>query len=154
MLGYLGFGDFVFALPDGREVGRACDLAAFEEALATIPEESLLFHARHNHFSNWLMARTEFALAARIRPRKVTDFETLSELRQYMRDTLAEFRERAQSGIIAEFSPSLLDVPMAFTRIGSGSIGGKARGLAFINALIRRYELRHRFEGGLHRRAQ
>ncbi len=147
MLGYLGFGDFVFMMPDGREVGRAHDLASFEEAIATVPPESLVFHASSNHFSNWLMARTEFALATRIRPRKVSDFATVAELRQYLLDNLTEFRERAQSGVIADFSPTRLDVPMAFTRIGAGSIGGKARGLAFINALIRRYDLHHRFEG-------
>jgi CheY-like chemotaxis protein len=146
MLGYLGFGDFVFLMPDGSEVGRAHDLASFEDAVAKAPDESLVFHAGNNHFSNWLMARTEFALASRIRPRKVSDFPTVAGLRQYLLDTLAEFRERSQSGVITDFSPTRLDVPMAFTRIGTGSIGGKARGLAFINALIRRFDLRHRFE--------
>ena len=147
LLGYLGFGDFVFVTPDGREAARAGDMASFELALATIPDESLVYHARNNHFSNWLMARTEFGLAARIRPRKVSDFPTTKEMRQYLLDTLAEFRERAQSGVISDFTPARLDTPIAFTRIGGGSIGGKARGLAFINALIRRHELRHRFEG-------
>ncbi len=147
ILGYLGFGDFVFVTPDGSEVGRAHDLLSFEQAIATVPSESLVFHAKNNHFSNWLMARTEFGLAARIRPRKVTDFATVAELRKYMLEMLAEFRERTQSGVITEFSPARLGIPMAFTRIGSGSIGGKARGLAFINALIRRYDLRRRFEG-------
>jgi DNA-binding NarL/FixJ family response regulator len=147
ILGYLGFGDFIFVMPEGREVARAPDLVSFEKAIATVPSESLVFHARNNHFSNWLMARTEFGLASRIRPRKVTDFATVEELRAYMLQTLAEFRERNQSGIIADFTPSRVRVPMAFTRIGGGSIGGKARGLAFINAFIRRYELRHRFDG-------
>ena len=147
LLGYLGFGEFIFVTPDGREVARAGDMVAFEQALASIPDDSLVYHARNNHFSNWLMARTEFGLAARIRPRKVSDFPTTAEMRQYLLDTLVEFRERAQSGVITDFSPARLDTPMAFTRIGSGSIGGKARGLAFINALIRRHELRHRFDG-------
>lgn len=146
LLDYLGFGDFIFSTPDGREVARAGDMASFEQALAAIPDECLLYHAKNNHFSNWLMARTEFALAARIRPRKVSDFTTIEEIRRYLLDSLAEFRERAQSGVITDFSPARLDTPIAFTRIGGGSIGGKARGLAFINALIRRYELRHRFE--------
>ncbi len=147
ILGYLGFGDFVFMMPDGSEVGRAHDLASFEKAIANVPSESLVFHAQYNHLSNWLMARTEFGLASRIRPRKVTDFATPDELRAYLLETLAEFRERDQSGIIADFSPARLGIPTAFTRIGGGSIGGKARGLAFINALIRRYELRRRFDG-------
>jgi hypothetical protein len=66
----MGFGDFVFHLPDGAtEVARAADLNALEQALATVPEESLAYHAERNHFSHWLMARTEFALAQRLRPR-------------------------------------------------------------------------------------
>ncbi|MBU0718374.1 MAG: histidine kinase [Planctomycetes bacterium] len=147
ILGRLGFGDFVFMLPDGQEVGRCHDLRTFEELLATIPDDSLVFHAQNNHFSNWLMARTEFEMAARIRPRKVTDFATVAELRAYLQETLAEFRERSQSGVIVDFSSARLDVPTAFKRIGGGSIGGKARGLAFMNALCRRYSLRDRFEG-------
>jgi len=146
LLGNLGFGDFVFGLPDGSEVGRAHDLRSFEEAIARVPAESLVFHARHNHFSNWLMARTEFGLAARIRPRKVTDFATIAELRAYLLATLAEFREHSQSGVIADFAPSRMAVATAFTRIGGGSIGGKARGLAFMNALIRQHGLGRRFD--------
>ena len=147
LLGNLGFGDFIFQVPGGQEVGRANDLRTFKEMIGTVPDESLIFHARNNHFSNWLMARTEFALAARIRPRQVTDFAGVDQLRKYLLNTLAEFRTLSQTGVIADFSPTLVDVPKAFTRIGGGSIGGKARGLAFANALIRRYNLRHRFDG-------
>ncbi len=145
LLNSLGFGDFIFLTPDRQEMGRARDLQTFEEAIKTIPDDCLLFHARNNHFSNWLMARTEFALAARIRPRRVTDFATVDELRTYLLQTLAEFRERSQAGVITEFSPARLHTPIAFTRIGGGSMGGKARGLAFINALIRRHSLRREF---------
>jgi hypothetical protein len=69
-----GFGDFVFRLPDGSEVGRAKDMNELEEQLQTVPAESIVFHSQSNHFSHWLMARTEFALAAKLRPRKVSDF--------------------------------------------------------------------------------
>jgi DNA-binding NarL/FixJ family response regulator len=144
--GNLGFGEFVFLMPDGREVARPSDLRSFEEAIAQVPDESLVFHAQSDHFSNWLMARTEFEMAARIRPRKVTDFATVAELRHYLLDTLAEFRERRQTGVVADFAPSRFDLPTAFTRIGSGSMGGKARGLAFINTLIRRHNLRYHFD--------
>jgi len=147
LLNNLGFGDFVFCTEDGREVGRAHDLRSFEEQVSRVPEESLVFHAEHNHLSNWLMARTEFAMAARIRPRKVSDFDTTEDLRTYLLATLAEFRERDRSGVVADFSATRLDTSFMFARIGGGSIGGKARGLAFINALIRRYELGSRFPG-------
>ncbi len=146
IVGSLGFGDFVFTLPDGTEVGRAQDLRSLEEILHHIPEESLEFHASHNHISNWLMARTEFELAASLRPKNAEDFASMAELRTYLLETLATFREQSQTGVIADFSPAKFDVATSFTRIGSGSIGGKARGLAFINSLILRNKLAHRFE--------
>ena len=75
MVDEMGFGDFIFRLPDGKtEVGRAVDLNALETLLDTVPEESLAYHAERNHFSHWLMTRTEFALAQKLRPRKVSDF--------------------------------------------------------------------------------
>jgi len=146
MLTSMGFGDFVFMLSDGTEVGRAQDLQSLEQELTHIPDESLAFHAQHNHLSNWLLARTEFALAAMLRPRKVSDFESLDELRSYLINTLADFRERSRGGLIADFSRKRFDKTTTFTRIGNGSIGGKARGLAFINALIRHHNLSYRYD--------
>lgn len=143
----LGFGDFIFTMPDGTEVGRAGDLFEFERMLAQIPSESIEFHAGYNHFSNWLMARTEFEMATRIRPVRVDDFSNTEELRAYLIETLAEFREKSQTGVITDFSPRKFDVATSFTRIGSGSIGGKARGLAFVNALLRHHDLKRNFEG-------
>ena len=78
----LGFGDFVFIDPEsGSEVARVTDLVGMPRVLPTVPGESLRYHASCNHFSNWCMARTEFALAARIRPKKVSDFADAKELR-------------------------------------------------------------------------
>ncbi|MCC6968669.1 MAG: hypothetical protein IT434_00460, partial [Phycisphaerales bacterium] len=147
ILSNLGFGDFIFRDPHGFEVGRARDLRDLEETLARVPAESVAFHAQHNHFSNWLMARTEFELAARIQPVKVTDFPDLEAIRRYLISSLGEFRDKHQAGVITDFSPAKFDVVNAFTRIGSGSIGGKARGLAFINALMRHHNLRNRIPG-------
>ncbi|MCZ6651933.1 MAG: histidine kinase [Planctomycetota bacterium] len=146
LLGSLGFGDFVFTLPDGTVIGRAHDLRSFEAMVKKTPDDSLAFHALHNHFSNWFMARTEFELATRIRPKKVTDFATADEMRQYLLNTIAEFRERSQSGVISDFSARIFDATSSFARIGGGSMGGKGRGLAFINALVRRYNLNQRFD--------
>ena len=141
----LGFGDFVFTLPDGTEVGRAADLFEFERMLAQVPAESIQFHAGYNHFSNWLMARTEFEMATRIRPVRAEDFSSTERLRAYLIETLAEFREKSQTGVITDFSPRKFDIATSFTRIGGGSIGGKARGLAFINALLRQRDFKRRF---------
>ena len=84
-----GFGDFVFRLPDLSEVARANDLNELEEHLQTVPAESLMYHAQRNHFSHWLMARTEFALAAKLRPRKVSDFTDPEHLRHDLIDSIA-----------------------------------------------------------------
>src|ERR1700676_3170515 len=77
-----GFGDFVFRLPDASVGGRAKDLTELEKQLQTVPAESIVFHAQSNHFSHWLVARTEFALAAKLRPRKVSDFASPEHLRR------------------------------------------------------------------------
>ena len=143
----LGFGDFVFEVPGGKVVGRAHDLRSLEEALAQVPVASILFHAEHNHFSNWLMARTEFEIASRIRAKSVSDFASTSEVRGYLIRVIREYRQRTHSGLIADFSPKQFDTYTTFTRIGRGSMGGKARGLAFANALIRHHGLRDRFQG-------
>ncbi|UCD16880.1 MAG: histidine kinase, partial [Candidatus Zixiibacteriota bacterium] len=99
-----GFGDFVFRLPDGTEVARATDFRSMQRALVTVPEESLVYHGSRNHFSNWLMARTEFDLAKELRPRKVSEFENVSELRQYLIGTFKRFRHEQQRGMVSDFS--------------------------------------------------
>jgi CheY-like chemotaxis protein len=147
MLTNFGFGDFVFRLPDGTEVARASDLRTMEHLLAVVPDESLRYHGSLNHFSNWLRARTEFDLAARIRPRKVTEFATPEDLRRYLIDAFAGHRRQTQRGMVAEFSRERFDAASAFVRIGRGSLGGKARGLAFVNSLLTRYDIRQRFDG-------
>ena len=147
LLGSLGFGDFVFRLPSGQEVGRACDLRSFEEAVRNIPIESLEYHARRDHFSNWLMARTEFALASQIKPKRVSDFSNLEAVRQYLLEMLMQTREENREQAVADFQPKQFDVGTTFSRLGGGSMGGKGRGLAFIRALVRRHQLTNRFDG-------
>ena len=81
MLEHFGFGDFVFRMPDGREVARAGDLRSMARVLRDVPAESIEYHAHHNHFSNWFRARTEFALARRMRPRHVSEFSDIEAIR-------------------------------------------------------------------------
>jgi len=147
LLSHLGFGDFVFRLPDGVEVARAADLRSMVDLLRAIPEESLRYHASRNHFSHWLRARTEFTLASMIRPVGISEFATIDELRNYLISTFSEHRELIQRGVIAEFSRRGFDASYSCVRIGGGSLGGKARGLAFINALLAEYEVHHKFDG-------
>ena len=133
---HFAFGDFVFRLSDGREVGRANDLPSLEEQLHRVPDESVRFHAEHNHFSNWLKARTEFDLASRLRPNKVEDFASVAAIRAYLILQLHEHRSSRQRGFLTEFSKGTFDPETSFARTPGGLIGGKARGLAFFNALL------------------
>jgi len=141
-----GFGDFVFRLADRSEVGRAGDLGALEMALQEVPAESLAYHAQSNHFSHWLMARTEFALAQKLRPRKVSDFASTEHLRRDLIQSIADYRSEQSDVLIGDFSPNALASTDAFfLRIGNGSLGGKARGLAFMRHLLHRHRLPAQF---------
>lgn len=146
MMNNFGFGDFLFLTPDGAEVGRASNLKTLEEQLSSVPEESIVFHAEGNHFSKWLKARTEFWLANKIRPQQVSDFSSAGELRKELINLLKVYQELRQRGIITDFEKESFDPVNSFARIGSGSLGGKARGLGFINTLINNNKIRYKFE--------
>ena len=146
MVDNFGFGDFVFRLPDGSEVARAHDLRELTNLLPEVPAESVLHHARHDHFSTWLRARTEFALAAMIRPRKAHEFDNTEDLRAWLVDSLRRFRTESKRGVVVDFMREQFDASSGFSRIGGGSLGGKARGLAFMNAVLNRYHVTERFE--------
>lgn len=142
VMSHFGFGDFVFIDPDsGVHLARAKDFKSMEEVLSEINDKSLLYHARRNHFSNWLMARTEFALADKIRPKKASEFKNASDLRGYLIYTFRKFRHDKQLGEITNFSRNQFDLQSDFVRIGGGSLGGKGRGLAYINALLNKYKI-------------
>ncbi|MCF8261461.1 MAG: histidine kinase [Melioribacteraceae bacterium] len=141
------FGPFIFRTPKGKEVAKANNLLEFENQLVNIPVESLVFHASRNHFSNWLKARTEFWLAHILRPKKVTDFETAEGLRGHILDSIREFRKSRAQGIISDFNKEYFDPEISFARLGGGSIGGKARGLGFVNKLLSDFNVRRKFEG-------
>ncbi len=147
MVRYFSFGDFIFRTEDGNVVGTASNLSELEEQLEKVPEESIVFHASRNHFSNWLKARTEFWLAHQLRPKKVTDFDSNLELRRLLIDSVREFRKSRQIGVISDFNKESFDSKTSFARIGGGSLGGKARGLGFVNRLLSDFNIRNRFEG-------
>ncbi|MBN2102930.1 histidine kinase [bacterium] len=141
----LNFGDFIFRTNAGREVGRANDLLSLERSLHTIPDESMRFHAERNHFSNWLKARTEFWLAHELRPRKVSDFPSVKDMREDLITALRDYRKLRQRGIVTEFNKESYDPFSSISKIGGGSMGGKARGLSFVNILINNYNVQDRF---------
>jgi len=146
MLRNFGFGDFVFQMPDGSEITRATNLKSLEESLKVVPIESITYHAERNHFSKWLKARTEFWLAWILRPRKISEFASAEHLRNHLINSIQSYQRSRQRGLITDFSKETFDPVNSFARIGGGSLGGKARGLGFINVLINNEKIRYRYE--------
>lgn len=145
MLENFGFGDFVFRMPDGQEVARAADLVSITRALETVPPESLEYHAGRNHFSNWLRARTEFDLARELRSRSLSEFPEIEALRRYLIHAFREALRRNRRGVVEDFARDRFDESCQIARIGGGSLGGKARGLAFVDSILNQRGLDREF---------
>ncbi len=140
------FGDFVFRLPTGEEIDRARNLKELVERLRSVPAESIAYHGVRNDFSSWLRARAEFDPARKLRRRKVSDFASLEHVRRDMVRAIDEFRRERNRGTVADFDPDTFDPTMGIARIGGGSLGGKARGLAFAIRLLDRSRIADRYE--------
>ena len=143
---YLGFGDFIFRKENGEIIGRASDLASLREMIENIPAESLHYHADRNHISNWLKARREFWLAYKLRPAKISDYENIDELREHLISVMDLYTSMRSKGILTDFNRASFDPEFGFSKIGTGSIGGKARGLSFLNLLVSINGLFDKFE--------
>ncbi len=136
-MNHLGFGDFIFRLPDGAEIDRASNLRELEEKLAHLPEESLWYHARRNNFSNWLMGRSEISLASVFRQKRADEFTFTEDMRNYIISNVHALRLWRHKGVVTQFNPVTFDAAtMDFVKVGQGSLGGKARGLAFMSVLL------------------
>ena len=143
----LAFGDFIFRLPDGQEVGRASDLRSLEKALQTVPAESLRFHAARNDFSRWLFTRTETLLGAKLRDLRVEDFEDIEAMRDFLVRLIHARRRARQRGVVVDCAADDFDLVTDFFKIGQGSLGGKARGLAFWLSLMNDHRsFRHKYK--------
>jgi CheY-like chemotaxis protein len=137
-LDHLGFGDFIFRSADGLEVARASNLRQMEEILPEISDEPLCYHASRNRFSNWIMARSEITLASQMRQLQISDFPDVSAVRQYLVDSIHSLRKWRQKGVVIQFKAQSFDSQIAdIAKIGKGSLGGKARGMAFVANLLR-----------------
>jgi len=142
----LAFGPFVFKNPDTMEpIAIATDLQSLQQKLLTIPDRTLEFHATRNHFSKWLNARALFPVAQMFKYIRKEDFETMDEMRRFLYVAISSFRLGKGRGVIAKFDKSSYDEYQVFSRIGDASIGGKARGLAFINRIIKTHKLFNKF---------
>ena len=138
---YLGFGHFVYRDDKGRQIAVAKSMKEFESYLETIPEDSLAYHAMKNHFSLWLMARGEVKIAKLINPIKVTDFQSLTDLRKFLLDIIKKRRREMNKGRVVNFEESVVIDETNVVSLSGGSLGGKGRGLAFINTLIYSFDL-------------
>lgn len=139
---HMAFGDFVFRDPKaGQEICRATDLKSLQEKVLKVPDESLEYHVKQNHFSKWLNARALFPIARMFKYVSVEDFNNLDEIRTFIYDVIDTYRQYRGRGVIAKFDGKNIDEYLTFSRIGDGSLGGKARGLAFVDLLIKKYEL-------------
>jgi hypothetical protein len=138
---YLGFGHFVYRDTKGHQIAVAKSMKEFEAYLKTIPEDSLAYHAMKNHFSLWLMARGEVKIAKIITPMKVSDFASLKDLREFLIDIIRRRRQEMNKGKVVNFEESAVIDETNVVCLSAGSLGGKGRGLAFINTLIYSFEL-------------
>ncbi len=139
---YLGFGHFVYRDTRGRQIAVAKSMKEFESYLRTVPEDSLVYHAMKNHFSLWLMARGEVKIAKIINPIKISDFSNLTELREFLIDVIRKRRRERNKGKVINFDESLVIDETNVVSLSSGSLGGKGRGLAFVNTLIYSFEIK------------
>ncbi len=136
----LGYGDFVFKDEKGNQYGKATTLKEFENILTDIPDISLLFHSRRNHFSSWLIAHGEFLVAKKIRPIGTSEFSSITDLREFLLNTFKEVRSLRARGKIINFENAEFNLEDQIVKIAEGSLGGKGRGLAFMNSLLNSME--------------
>ncbi len=144
----LAFGDFIFYCPrTGEEVARATDLQSLQKLVRVISDEVLSYHVNRNHFSKWLKARALFHIANMFKYMRVEHFGSLDEIREFIYQALSGYRKNTARGVIAKYYRKKFDSYVMFARIGEGSIGGKARGLAFIDVLLKQYKMHHKYPG-------
>ncbi len=137
---YLGFGNFIYRNQEGQQIAVARSLKEFQDFLSRIPVESLLYHAKRNHFSMWLMARGEIQAAKILNPAKVTDFKNPESLREYLISVIQHFRNEQNTGKVIPYEESAITDEKNILSLTEGALGGKGRGLAFINTLIYNYD--------------
>lgn len=142
----LGFGDFVFRDKNKTEIRRASNFRELENILPEIPDEPIRYHASRNHFSKWFMARSEISLAKTSGALGIDDFENIGALRQDLVSRIHQLRRWRQKGVVVRFNAETYDSEISdFAKTGYGSLGGKARGLAFIQNMLRGSEVHGKY---------
>ena len=142
------FGDFVITHPEtGEEIARAKDLHELEKVLETAPEEVIRSFSENNHISKWLLARGLFSIGRVISRFSIVSCAEIENARRIIVQAIHDFRIAQGLGSVAEFNPATYNDAIRFAKLGSGSMGGKARGLAFLNHILQEYHLYDKWEG-------
>ncbi|MDL2222985.1 phosphoenolpyruvate synthase [Bacteroidales bacterium OttesenSCG-928-M11] len=147
-----GFGDFVIVDPiTKKEVMHITSLKDLQQKIFSIPEDSLIYHLSHNHFSRFFYSRAMFPIAEFLKGIDVSDYKDMNEARKVIFDAIVSYRKMKNSGIVAVFEKDRFDEYSNFARIGEDSLGGKGRGLAFMGQMIKRQEreLEAKFPGSM-----
>ncbi len=140
------FGDFVFRDADRMECGRAANLRELEKLMREVPEDILLANTSKNMFSKWFLARGLFTLGVRFKTVTESNFKSVEDLRDYVSRQIHDFHALTGRGVIAHFDAENYGRHIWFSRMGEGSLGGKARGLAFLNSMVYRYGLSAKYD--------
>ena len=139
-----GFGDFVAVNERGREIARASDLQGVENVLEELPEKVLDQLRSKNYISRWLLARGIFEEGNAI---KNSRMPSAAEFREWAIPLIHNYRVSQSLGVVARFNPATYNDTVWFSRYGEGSLGGKARGLAFLNHILYQHQLYDKWEG-------
>ena len=142
-----GFGDFIFRNPNTmEEVVRVHNLKELQNVIFSIPAESLLYHITRNHISRWLYSRAIFPVAEFLKQISWKDLQDIDAHRQIIFEAIVKYRKMKNQGVVAVFERDRFDRNSNFARIGDGSLGGKGRGLAFIDNMVKRHAEFEEFE--------
>ncbi|MCM1337547.1 MAG: phosphoenolpyruvate synthase [Candidatus Amulumruptor caecigallinarius] len=143
-----GFGDFIVRDPEtGEEIGRIHNLKEMQDRMMSFPAGALLHHASGNDISRWLYSRAMFPIAEIIKRHRFVSIEEAPAVRQFFFDLIVKYRKMKNRGVVAVFKKGRYDRYSNFARIGQGSLGGKGRGLAFIDSIIKKNPVCDDFEG-------
>ena len=145
---YFSFGHFEFWNPKTQKViKKAKDLKQFQKTLSKVPLATIIYHAKRNDFSKWLQLRALFPLAKLFAKVEYEDFSEDDYVREFLADSVKAFRIHRSRGVIAKFDRYQYDEYLIFSRIGEGSLGGKGRGLAFIDLFLKSHKLSNKYKG-------
>ena len=137
---HFGFGDFIFRNPDTfEEVARVRNLKELQNIIFAIPKESLLYHISRNHVSRWLYSRAMFPPAEFLKQITWKSLQDIDAHRRIIFEAIVKYRKMKNQGVVAVFQRDRFDRYSNFARIGEGSLGGKGRGLAFIDNMVKRH---------------